>query len=73
MSEISDKEAKTGAEQAHDHDTSHGHVHGPNCNHGHHHHHAVQPFVRATPKVGRNDACPCGSGAKYKKCCAANS
>ena len=19
--------------------------------------------------VGRNDACPCGSGKKYKKCC----
>ncbi len=25
---------------------------------------------RATPKVGRNDPCPCGSGKKYKKCCA---
>jgi preprotein translocase subunit SecA len=23
---------------------------------------------RDTPKVGRNDACPCGSGKKYKKC-----
>ena len=23
----------------------------------------------ATTKVGRNDACPCGSGAKYKHCC----
>lgn len=21
------------------------------------------------PEVGRNDPCPCGSGAKYKKCC----
>lgn len=21
-------------------------------------------------KPGRNDSCPCGSGAKYKKCCA---
>jgi tetratricopeptide (TPR) repeat protein len=21
------------------------------------------------PKVGRNDACPCGSGQKYKRCC----
>ena len=20
-------------------------------------------------KAGRNDACPCGSGKKYKKCC----
>lgn len=25
---------------------------------------------RATAKIGRNDACPCGSGRKYKKCCA---
>ncbi|HGN1707163.1 TPA: YchJ family protein [Providencia rettgeri] len=22
-----------------------------------------------TPKVSRNDLCPCGSGKKYKKCC----
>tara|TARA_R110002050_G_scaffold138576_2_gene262399 strand:+ start:6449 stop:8065 length:1617 start_codon:yes stop_codon:yes gene_type:complete len=22
-----------------------------------------------TPKTGRNDPCPCGSGKKYKKCC----
>ena len=21
------------------------------------------------PKIGRNDACPCGSGKKFKKCC----
>ena len=27
----------------------------------------VQP-VRATPKVGRNEPCPCGSGKKYKHC-----
>jgi hypothetical protein len=26
-------------------------------------------FVRDQPKVGRNDPCPCGSGAKYKHCC----
>ncbi|MEG2172285.1 MAG: preprotein translocase subunit SecA [Desulfovibrionaceae bacterium] len=25
--------------------------------------------VRAEPRVGRNDLCPCGSGKKYKKCC----
>ncbi len=25
----------------------------------------------AGTKVGRNEACPCGSGRKYKKCCAA--
>ncbi|HEY5078822.1 MAG TPA: SEC-C metal-binding domain-containing protein, partial [Opitutaceae bacterium] len=23
---------------------------------------------RDTPKVGRNDPCPCGSGKKYKHC-----
>lgn len=26
-------------------------------------------FVRSTPKVGRNETCPCGSGKKFKKCC----
>ena len=26
---------------------------------------------RQTPKVGRNDPCPCGSGKKYKNCCGA--
>jgi hypothetical protein len=31
------------------------------------------PFVHATPKIGRNDVCPCGSGLKYKKCCLDNS
>ena len=25
--------------------------------------------MRVTPKVGRNEPCPCGSGKKYKKCC----
>ncbi|MBR0566661.1 preprotein translocase subunit SecA [Azoarcus sp. L1K30] len=28
----------------------------------------VAPQVNAAPKVGRNDACPCGSGKKYKHC-----
>jgi preprotein translocase subunit SecA len=28
----------------------------------------VQPTVRHTQKVGRNDPCPCGSGKKYKHC-----
>lgn len=27
------------------------------------------PSRRASPKVGRNDPCPCGSGKKYKHCC----
>lgn len=30
-----------------------------------------QTVRRETPKVGRNDPCPCGSGKKYKKCCGA--
>ena len=25
--------------------------------------------IVASPKVGRNELCPCGSGKKYKKCC----
>ena len=32
---------------------------------------APQTITRETPKVGRNDPCPCGSGRKYKKCCGA--
>jgi preprotein translocase subunit SecA len=28
----------------------------------------AQTIRRATPKVGRNDPCPCGSGKKYKHC-----
>lgn len=27
------------------------------------------PVRRQSPRVGRNDPCPCGSGKKYKKCC----
>mgnify|MGYP002628832508 CR=1 FL=1 len=30
---------------------------------------SARPQTREEPKVGRNDACPCGSGQKYKKCC----
>ena len=29
---------------------------------------SVEPY-RASPKVGRNAPCPCGSGKKFKKCC----
>jgi preprotein translocase subunit SecA len=28
----------------------------------------VATIVRDSPKIGRNDPCPCGSGKKYKKC-----
>jgi SEC-C motif domain protein len=31
----------------------------------------METFRRQSPKVGRNDPCPCGSGKKYKKCCGA--
>lgn len=30
-----------------------------------------KPSVRAAPKTGRNDPCPCGSNKKFKKCCGA--
>jgi len=32
----------------------------------------VETYVRAQPKVGRNEPCPCGSGKKFKKCCGAD-
>lgn len=32
--------------------------------------HASDTVLRAVPKTGRNDPCHCGSGKKYKKCCA---
>ena len=33
---------------------------------------AQPPVLQPVPaRVGRNDPCPCGSGLKYKKCCAA--
>ena len=30
------------------------------------------PVIQTSTKVGRNDACPCGSGKKFKKCCESN-
>jgi len=30
----------------------------------------IPPIVKKTADIGRNDPCPCGSGRKYKKCCA---
>ncbi|WP_420795311.1 SEC-C metal-binding domain-containing protein [Legionella brunensis] len=26
-------------------------------------------YTKSTPKVRRNEPCPCGSGKKFKKCC----
>ncbi len=28
----------------------------------------VETYTRTSPKVGRNEPCPCGSGRKYKQC-----
>jgi hypothetical protein len=30
---------------------------------------STRTLVGSHKKIGRNDPCPCGSGAKYKKCC----
>ena len=32
----------------------------------------IEPFVNNKKEIGRNDACPCGSGLKFKKCCVDN-
>ena len=29
----------------------------------------VETIRNKSPRVGRNDPCPCGSGKKYKHCC----
>ena len=31
--------------------------------------HSEGTLINETPKVGRNELCPCGSGKKFKKCC----
>jgi len=31
----------------------------------------VEPAAVVSSKIGRNEACPCGSGKKYKNCCGA--
>ncbi|MCA8969571.1 MAG: YchJ family protein [Planctomycetes bacterium] len=33
----------------------------------------VRTKLREGPKIGRNEPCPCGSGKKYKRCCAQRS
>ena len=51
-----------------EHALAHGHSHHHH-GHGHDHDHDLPaPYVRESPKVGRNDPCPCGSGKKFKKC-----
>lgn len=32
----------------------------------------AETYVRPSPKIGRNEPCPCNSGKKYKKCCGKN-
>jgi len=34
--------------------------------------HSARTIHQDTPRVGRNELCPCGSGKKYKKCCGRN-
>lgn len=46
---------------------SHTHKEGE----GHHHHHRQETIINESPRIGRNDLCPCGSDKKYKKCCGA--
>lgn len=33
-------------------------------------HHSPGSYNARMTKAGRNDSCPCGSGRKFKKCCA---
>jgi preprotein translocase subunit SecA len=33
----------------------------------------IEPIRNLGQKVGRNDPCPCGSGRKFKNCCAKSS
>ena len=33
---------------------------------------SLSQYVRPTPKLGRNEPCPCASGRKYKHCCMGN-
>lgn len=33
---------------------------------------SAKSIMPGSSKIRRNDACPCGSGRKYKKCCGAN-
>lgn len=49
----------------------HAHTHEEGQGH-HHHHHKQETVIRSSPKIGRNDPCPCGSQKKYKKCHGAN-
>jgi hypothetical protein len=35
-------------------------------------HNIAQSPRAVSPKIGRNEACPCGSGKKYKRCCLEN-
>jgi uncharacterized protein YecA (UPF0149 family) len=68
MTDTSTTATQAAATHAHSHDRGDD----CGCGHDHHHHHhhgSVVTYQRAAPKVGRNDACPCGSGKKYKKCC----
>jgi hypothetical protein len=55
---VADDEELVEEDQDYDHDCD-----DPHCGH------EGVTVRRESPKVGRNDPCPCGSGKKYKKCC----
>ena len=47
-----------------------GEAHTHKAGEGHHDHTKPATVVREGVKIGRNDPCSCGSGKKFKKCCA---
>ncbi len=46
-----------------------GHAHTHKDGEGHHHAN-IETASGDAPKISRNGPCPCGSGKKYKRCCA---
>ncbi len=46
-----------------------GGIFGTDCDDSEDYLPVVAPIVNESPKIGRNEPCPCGSGKKHKKCC----
>ncbi len=64
MGDLEDVEIKLGVRQERSSPRPHYHHCGSHCSHD-----DEFPQIQRSPKIGRNDPCPCGSGKKYKKCC----
>lgn len=63
MGDLEDVEIKLGVRQERSTPRPEYHLCRSHCSHD-------EPLqVQRSPKIGRNDPCPCGSGKKYKKCC----